>query len=77
MPCINLILDQLHGKSLFTALDIQDGYNNIRIADEDQWKLAFKGPDGIYAPQVMFFGMSNAPAVFQRTMDQIFGPIKQ
>jgi hypothetical protein len=25
----------------------------------------------------MFFGMSNAPAVFQRTMDQVFGPIKQ
>jgi hypothetical protein len=71
MPWIDLILDQLHGKTLFTALDIRDGYNNIHIKDGDQWKLAFKGPGGHYEPQVMFFGMSNAPAVFQRTMDQM------
>jgi hypothetical protein len=77
MPRIDLILDQLHGKTLFTALDIRDGYNNICIKDSNQWKLAFKGPGGHYEPQVMFFGMSNAPAVFQRTMDQIFVPLQQ
>jgi hypothetical protein len=77
MPRIDLILDQLHGKTLFTALDIRDGYNNIRIKDGDQWKLAFKGPGGHYEPQVMFFGMSNTPAVFQHTMDQIFAPLQQ
>ena len=60
---IDLILDQLHGKTLFTALDIHNGYSNIRVRPEDQWKLAFKGPDGHYEPKVMFFGMSNAPAV--------------
>ena len=31
MPRIDLILDQLHGKTLFTALDIRDGYNNISV----------------------------------------------
>jgi hypothetical protein len=69
MPCIEQILEQLHGKTIFTALDIRDGYNNIRICPEDWWKLVFKGPDGAYEPLVMFFGMSNAPAVFQRAMD--------
>ena len=29
MPHIEQILEQLHGKLLFTALDIRDGYNNI------------------------------------------------
>jgi hypothetical protein len=29
LPRIEQILEQLHGKTLFTALDIQDGYNNI------------------------------------------------
>ena len=77
MPRIDLILDQLHGKTLFTALDICDGYNNIRVWPEDQWKLAFKGPDGHYEPKVMFFGMSNTPAVFQRTIDGIFAPLKK
>jgi hypothetical protein len=52
------------------------GYNNIQVNPEDQWKLAFKGPDGAYKPAVMFFGMSNAPAVFQWAMDRIFAKIK-
>ena len=65
MPCIEQILEQLHGKTIFMALDIRDGYNNIRICPEDRWKLVFKGPDEAYEPSVMFFGMSNAPAVFQ------------
>ena len=65
MPHIEQILEQLHRKLLFTALDIRDGYNNIRIKPEDCWKLAFKGPDGHFEPKVMFFGMSNTPAIFQ------------
>jgi hypothetical protein len=77
MPRIDLILDQLHGKTLFMALDIRDGYNNIRVRPEDQWKLAFKGPDRHYEPKVMFFGMSNVPAVFQWTIDGIFAPLKK
>jgi hypothetical protein len=64
MPWIDHILDQLHGKTLFIALDIWDGYNNIWIHNKDQWKLAFKGLEGHYKPKVMYFGMSNAPAVF-------------
>ena len=76
MPCIEQILEQLHGKVLFTTLDIWDGYNNIHVRPEDQWKLAFKLPEGTYAPQVMFFGMTNTPAVFQRTMDRIFVVLK-
>ena len=50
MPHIKQILEQLHGKVLFMTLDIQDGYNNIRVQPEDQWKLAFKLPDGTYTP---------------------------
>ena len=74
---INLILDQLHRKCLFTALDICDSYNNIQVRPKDQWKLAFKGPDGHYEPKVMFFSMSNAPTVFQQTIDGIFRPPKR
>ena len=34
MPRIERILEQLHGKTLFTALDIRDGYNNIHVQPE-------------------------------------------
>ena len=36
----------------------------------------FKLPKGTYTPQVMFFGMTNASAMFQRTMDRIFAVLK-
>jgi RNase H-like domain found in reverse transcriptase/Reverse transcriptase (RNA-dependent DNA polymerase)/Integrase zinc binding domain len=72
IPRIEQILEALHGKELFTALDIRWGYNNIRIKEEDQWKAVFKTPEGLYKPQVMFFRLTNSPAMFQRTMDRVF-----
>jgi Reverse transcriptase (RNA-dependent DNA polymerase) len=50
IPQIEQILEALHGKELFTALDIRWGYNNIRIKEEDQWKATFKMPEGLYKP---------------------------
>jgi Reverse transcriptase (RNA-dependent DNA polymerase) len=72
IPRIEQILEALHGKELFTALDIWWGYNNIRIKEENQWKAVFKTPEGLFKPQVMFFGLTNSPATFQCTMDRIF-----
>ena len=70
-------MEGLEGKVLFTALDIWWGYHNIRICDEDQWKVVFKTPYGIFKPKVMFFGLANSPPTFQRFMDRIFAPIKR
>jgi hypothetical protein len=50
IPRIEQILEALHGKELFTALDIWWGYNNIQIKEEDQWKAAFKTPEGLFKP---------------------------
>jgi RNase H-like domain found in reverse transcriptase/Reverse transcriptase (RNA-dependent DNA polymerase) len=72
IPRIEQILEALHGKELFTASDIRWGYNNIRIKEEDQWKAAFKTPEGLYKPRVMFFRLTNSPATFQCTMDRVF-----
>ena len=77
IPRIEQILEELEGKTLFTALDIRWGYHNIRIYEENQWKVAFKTPYGLFKPKVMFFGLSNSPPTFQQFMDRIFAPLKQ
>ena len=77
IPRIEQILEELEGKTLFTALDIRWGYHNIRICEEDQWKVAFKTPYGLFKPKVMFFGLFNSPPTFQQFMDCIFAPLKQ
>src|SRR6202158_968983 len=72
LPLISTILDQLHGKELFTKFDIRWGYNNIRIKKSDRWKGSFKTPFGAFKPCVMPFGMCNAPARFCRAMAKAF-----
>ena len=63
---------KLKGAQQFTTLDVQWGYNNVRIRDGDQWKAAFKTNRGLFEPTVMFFGMCNSPVTFQAMMDNIF-----
>ena len=72
LPLISELLDKLKGAKHFTKLDVRWGYNNIRIRDGDQWKVAFKTNKGLFKPTVMFFGMCNSPATFQSMMDAIF-----
>jgi Reverse transcriptase (RNA-dependent DNA polymerase) len=76
IPQITHILEQLQGKTLFTALDIRWGYNNIQIKPEDRHKVAFQTPYGLYQPNVMYFGLTNSPLTFQKTMDCLFCPLK-
>ncbi len=76
LPLIKTILEQLQGRSLFTKFDIRWGYNNIRIKEGGEWKAAFKTPKGLFEPQVMFFGLTNSPATFQRTMNHMFREMK-
>ena len=61
-----------HRSALFTKLDICWGYNNICICDGDQWKAAFKTNRGLFEPMIMFFGLTNAPTMFQSMMNFIF-----
>jgi hypothetical protein len=42
LPLISDLIDKLQGAKLFTKMDVQWGYNNVRIKDGDQWKAAFK-----------------------------------
>ena len=71
-PLISQIIDCLQGCTLFTKFDVQWGYNNICIKEGDEWKAAFLTPQGLFEPTVMFFGLTNSPAMFQMMMNTIF-----
>ena len=68
LPFIDQVLDTLLGKQHFSFLDGYSGYNQIRIAPEDQEKTTFTYPWGTYAYKVLPFGLCNAPATFQRAV---------
>ena len=62
----------MYPPSLFTKFDVQWGYNNVRIKEEDEWKAAFLTPQGLFQPQVMFFGLTNSLATFQTMVNTMF-----
>ena len=77
IPNLEDLTQRLSKARLFIALDIQTGYNNIRIKEGDQWKAAFKtpatctNPPGHYELNVMPFGLCNAPETFQTFMNDV------
>ncbi len=72
MPLVEDVIDQLGNSTWFTALDLQSGFWQIRMAPEDVKKTTLITKTGLYDWTVMPFGLKNATSTFTRTMSEVF-----
>ena len=71
LPRIDTCLDALGGQQYFSTLDMRSGYWQIEMDDDAIAKSAFVTRKGVFQFNVLSFGLSNAPAMFQRLMDLV------
>lgn len=75
MPRIDEILDALSKAKILSIIDATSGYHQIAMEEEDIQKTAFAWKGQLYEYIRMPFGLCNAPATFQATMDAILQEI--
>lgn len=71
LPNISDILDKLGKCQYFTTLYLASGFHQIEMDPKDIPKTAFSVDNGYYEFTRMTFGLKNAPATFQRVMDNM------
>ena len=69
LPRIDEIIDKFARCKYFSKIDLQQGFHQIRLHPDSVKKTAFQTKYGSFHFLVMPFGLCNAPATFQRTMN--------
>lgn len=71
LPLISKLLYKLREANVFSKIDLTADYNQVRIAEKDIPKTAFRTRYGAYKSVVISFGMKNAPSTFVTLMNSI------
>lgn len=76
IPTCDDILPKLHGRRVFSIIDMKDGFWQVKLDDSSCRLCTFNTPFGRYSFRRLPFGISSAPEVFQKRSLEIFADIE-
>ncbi|KAJ9561859.1 LOW QUALITY PROTEIN: hypothetical protein OSB04_007019 [Centaurea solstitialis] len=74
LPCIDDLIDQLHGVAYFSKIDLQSRCHQMRFLKKYIAKTTFRTRYGHYELLAMSFGLTKALAVFMDLMNRNYQP---
>jgi len=72
LPLMSELRSRLGNATIFTKLDLKNGYHLIRMAEGEEWKTPFKSRYGLYEYTMMPFGLCNTTSTFQSMIKDVF-----
>ena len=76
LPRTNETMESLVGARIFSCMDLKSGFWQVKMAEGSQQYTAFTvGSMGVYEFLRMPYGLCNAPATFQRLMQNCLGEL--
>lgn len=76
LPMKSQLINAIQKAKIFSKFDLKSGFYQIKMSQESKPWTAFTCSEGLFEWNAMSFGLKNAPAVFQRKMDNIFKDVK-
>ena len=78
IPRVEDTIDTVGGSKpkYLSAIDLEMGFHQVPIREEDREKTAFLTPSGKYRYKAMPMGLRNSPASFQSTVDLVLSGIR-
>ena len=74
LPKIDEIYARLRGSKVYSAIDVRSGYHHLALNKKSRAKSAFVSPLGKWEFNRCPFGLAQAPAYFQKLINEVLAP---